>query len=90
MTMALREEHIALTPEAFKVLKEYSSSIPTGTTIGKQWKKNTHAFTGKEAEWYLCEYVPHENPDLVGIDYKKIVIREAGLKVSDLNEQAFF
>lgn len=75
-------ETIVLTKKQFDELPEYSCSIPTGTTIGKQWKKNIYAFdpyardprTGNVIEeWYLHEYKEHIDPKLVAISTKKIV-----------------
>lgn len=75
-------ETIVLTKSDFDELPEYSCSIPTGTTIGKRWKRNIYAFdpsahdprTGNSIDdWYLCEYVQHTDPKLVGIIYKHIV-----------------
>ncbi len=80
----MKEEHIALTREAFNKLMEYSTSIPTATTIGKQWKMNENAFTKEAPVWYMGEYVSHKEPRQVGIVWKKIVIREAGLKANEV------
>jgi len=75
-------ETIVLTEKQFKDLPEYSCSIPTGTTIGKQWKHNRFAFdpsardprTGNTIEeWYLHEYIEHKDPGKVGISTKSIV-----------------
>jgi len=76
------EGTIVLTQKEFNELPEYSCSLPTGTTIGKKWKRNIYAFnpaycdprTGNTIEdWYLCEYIPHPDNKLVGILYKHIV-----------------
>lgn len=73
---------IVLTQAEFDSLPEYSCTLPTGTTIGKKWKRNIHAFdpryhdprTGNTIDdWYLCEYVPHTDPAKIGITYKHIV-----------------
>lgn len=75
-------ETIVLTKKEFDSLPEYSCSIPTGTTIGKKWKRNIYAFdraahdprTGnKVEEWYLHEYIEHPNPNKVGISTKLII-----------------
>lgn len=71
-------ETITLTQKQFDDLPEYSCSIPTGTTIGKQWKKNIYAFTNfsdkvKRQKWFLCEYIKDDDPKMVGILYKQIV-----------------
>lgn len=64
-----------MTKKQFDALGEYSCSVPTGVTIGKQWKCNRLAFAacGYEGEdWYLCEYIECKKPGYVGIKYKKI------------------
>lgn len=83
-------EVIELTREEFDALGEYSCSLPTGTTIGKRWKKNADAYqgehsvisaaaeriTGIPANWYMGEYVDDPNPKLVGIKWRKIVLKK--------------
>jgi hypothetical protein len=58
--------------KAFESLPEYSLSNPTGTIVGKVWRRDTnwHRTRGPEADWIVCEYVSHPNPDFVGIDYR--------------------
>lgn len=52
-------------------LPEYSCSVPTGTTLGKRWRRNLNAYrpdrVGVPAEWVIGEYVAHPDPTLVGI-----------------------
>ena len=59
-------------------MSEYSTSLPTGTAIGKRWKRNINMLAGPhgfavEGEgppiWRVGEYVPHLDPDLVGIKW---------------------
>lgn len=55
-------------------LPEYSCSIPTGTTIGKQWRCDVHAYRSRAApaefhEWRIGEYVEHPDPHTVGIKW---------------------
>jgi hypothetical protein len=47
-----------LTWREFKELPEYSTTIPTGKTIGKVWKAH------RGGEWWLREYVelPEDDP----------------------------
>lgn len=69
---------INLTKKEFDNLPEYSCSIPTGTTIGKQWKKNCNfqrplrekrffLFWKKkiphEFDWYRATYEEKDPPD---------------------------
>lgn len=71
-------ETIVLTQLHFDNLLEYSCSLPTGKTIGKQWKKNEFAYVNftdgiKREKWYLMEYTEHPDPNLVGIKTKRII-----------------
>lgn len=64
-------------------LLEYSSSLPTGTTIGKVWKRKifdqqSGRFTGR---YRLGEYVPEtvepwKSKGYVGIQWRDVVIGE--------------
>ena len=64
-----------ITFEALKDLLEYSRSLPTGTTIGKRWRRATkwsrHAL---ETEWQIGEYVERPDPDTVGIKWVWAVV----------------
>ncbi len=69
-------EQVTITQKEFDSLPEYSCSIPTGTTIGKRWKRHDGIFdpTYKGPYyWYIGEYIDIGDPDKVGIRYKKIV-----------------
>jgi hypothetical protein len=75
-------EQITLTQKEFNKLLEYSFTIPTGTIIGKQWKKGVPY--DNPTKWYLCEYIEHEDPNKVGILYKQIV---AVVKIKRMKEK---
>jgi len=62
--MAMKEDCIALTQEAFDVLPNYSHSIPTGTTIGKQWKCLVKRNREDKGTWYMKEYTTHPDPNM--------------------------
>ncbi len=53
-------EQLTISRDDLRALREYSCSLPTGTTIGKRWKKNSCAFDatrkGEAAEWSVGEY----------------------------------
>lgn len=71
MTGAAREwPELVLTNEQLMKLPEYSSSIPTGTTIGKRWRR----WTGQV--WIVGEYIPaepdHRGQEMVGIKWHRI------------------
>ena len=79
--MSMPQECIALTQAAFDRLPTYSTSLPTGTWPGKQWKAK---YKGKD-NWQMGEYYEEpSDPANMYIKWKKIVIREAGLKVDQI------
>lgn len=60
---------------SLKALPEYSLSDPTGTTIGKVWKRNIAWSEGPGHEqWVICEYVKHPDPKLVKIEERRPVL----------------
>jgi len=72
--MMLRDT-ILLTTDEFDSLPEYSSSLPTGTTIGKRWIcKND--YDNESKGWVMGEYVDHPDPSKVGILWRDIKIRD--------------
>lgn len=73
---------LPITEKQLHDLPEYSSSVPTGITIGKRWKRNPWYFDKASSDlrpeqWVVCEYVPHEDPGLVGFAYYRPRIVEA-------------
>ena len=53
-------------------LLEYFCSLPTGTTIGKRWRCDVHAYRKHPVpedrhEWQIGEYIEHTDPEKVGI-----------------------
>jgi len=50
-------------------LPEYSCSIPTGTTIGKRWRRRTN-YNDPNSDWCIGEYVPYPSPGTVGIKWR--------------------
>ena len=72
---------VALTQSDFDALNEYSCSLPTGTSIGTRWKCG-RPYHGPTA-WYLGEYVPCDQPGMVGIRWSKIRV------ITDANEDQF-
>lgn len=60
---------IVMSREDLRDLPEYSCSIPTGTTIGKRWRKNIHFGSGRIPEWKIAEYVDDPNPEFIGIKW---------------------
>ena len=80
-----------VTQETFDGLSEYSCSIPTGTTHGKRWKRDNHAYPNdgvrRDPKWFMGEYyeLPRDDPDLrdragnkqIGIHWTALVVGEA-------------
>lgn len=68
-------ENIELTQEEFDALPEYSTTIPTGKSIGKQWRRQLY-FGKYRGGWVRAEYVEDPDPEYVGIVWHYIVIKE--------------
>lgn len=66
--------------EEFRGLSEYSCTLPTGQTIGKQWRRRTPYMTdqGGPFLWYLGEYYMDETiPEgEIGIRWCRIVLSD--------------
>ena len=60
-----------ITLEALEALLEYSCSLPTGTTIGKRWRRSTKfgqsLAAARFTEWMIGTYVEHLDDTKVGI-----------------------
>ncbi|KKK78695.1 hypothetical protein LCGC14_2840980 [marine sediment metagenome] len=83
-------EKTYLTTKEFEDLLEYSCSIPTGTTLGKKWKRHIYCFrlegrtlygwahppgaTIISDEWHQGEYVKSEKPGFVDIRWTEIIV----------------
>ena len=71
---------IVLPDTDVEALLEYSCSLPTGTTIGKRWKRlEPYRAPAHQQRRYLGEYVEHADPDKVGIRWTPLLTStEAG------------
>ncbi len=67
---------ITLTREVFDRLPEYSASLPTLAEVGIRWKCNHEPYGDRMPLWVMGEYVEHEDPNKVGIDWSLIVLKE--------------
>lgn len=71
---------LKLTPEQFRDLPEYSCSMPTGTTSGKQWKRldgsHDRAFIrrGGKPRWMIGEYGEIIDEKTIKLNWYKPVI----------------
>ena len=56
-----------------KKLLEYSCSLPTGTTVGKRWRRDVNfnrphnGLTWREPEWIIGEYYDIGSEKTIGI-----------------------
>lgn len=73
--MVVTPNGIMLTRKEFDDLPEYSCSLPTGTTVGKQWKRRVpyQIRVDPPNEWYLGEYVETYELGQIGIEWTKIL-----------------
>ena len=76
---------IRLFPWELMSMSEYSSTVPTGTTLWKMWRRDTSLRlnqtgglirAGGKPVWVVCQYVPHENMELVGIRIYEVELLE--------------
>ena len=72
---------VRLTRAEFNSLLEYSCSLPTGTRIGKKWRRRVPYVHNPRItpQWYQGEYVPcaelgPRGEPQVGIEWSEIVI----------------
>ena len=80
---------ICLSPSDLAALREYSRTLPTGTTIGKRWKRNANdglrfpidvwglcfVFPGPP-RWMMGEYAESALPGMVDILWYRIEVAE--------------
>jgi len=61
-------------------LREYSCSLPTGTTIGTRWRRDVNAYRsdrrGVPSEWVIGEYFDDGTPGMVAIRWTWAVDEE--------------
>lgn len=69
---------LRLTCRQFKDLLEYSGSFPTGTTIGKRWKRHDGVFDRRPNApppvWIIGEYYDIGIKDKIGIRWYRPVV----------------
>lgn len=76
-------EYLKLTREEFNRLPEYSWSLPTGTTIGKRWRREQvwDEEGQKKSRWWVGEYIVDPDPKMVGIKWYRVLIERDGMFV---------
>lgn len=70
----------------FDALPEYSSSLPTGTTIGKRWKRREPygQIPGVDPIWFMGEYyelpegarTDRRGREVVGVRWRRLHVLE--------------
>lgn len=66
---------IRLTPREFDELLGYDTSLPTGTTPGKRWKRNANWYIRTATpEWWMGEYYEIDDKTKMGIHWRRIEI----------------
>jgi hypothetical protein len=66
------DKHAVMSLSDLKILHEYSSSIPTGAYVGKMWK--CRVTTEAEQYWQLVWYDEHDDPKLLAIKRRRILV----------------
>lgn len=60
----------AITARGLGMLKEYSTSLPTGQADGKVWKRCGYG----RSRWVLGEYVDTGDPKRIGIRWRELLV----------------
>jgi len=64
---------VSLTKSEFEKLPDYSCSLPTGATIGKQWKRRNDYYDESKG-WTRGTYSRRIDAETVAITWEKIWI----------------
>jgi hypothetical protein len=86
--MVVTPKGLMLSKREFEALLDYSCSLPTGTTIGKRWKRSDvysrekmaiarqerRALELWELNWWMGEYIPDKDPTMIGIEWTPILL----------------
>lgn len=72
MSMLLDDKDAVIVRRDFERLHEYSSTLPSGTTIGKIWR--LHA---RDDSWWLGEYCESRVAGMVDIKWRRIHVVDA-------------
>lgn len=69
----LRRHVTFVTQAEFDELREYSHTLPSGTVIGRRWKRREPL---ARKGWVLGEYVACDIPNKVGIRWSELRVRK--------------
>lgn len=77
MKMILTADTAIVDSEAFTALPDYSSSLPTGTTPGKRWKRRIDYYDESKG-WMMGEYFVLPDPEaaeqFMGIRWRNLLV----------------
>lgn len=65
--------HAIMCNKDFKLLPEYSTSIPTGVYEGKMWKKKV-PWDREPSKWYLVWFGFCDKPEYCSNNYREILL----------------
>jgi hypothetical protein len=68
----VRRNEIRLFAWELESMGEYSSTLPTGQTIWKQWRCRA---LDEPSGWVVGQYVPSLDPKYVGIRWYRVVLK---------------
>lgn len=87
--MIIEDDAAYMTFGEFRALLDYSCSLPTGTTIGKRWRCRTPYHTGPGIlhRYDMGEFVPHDDPKLIGIKWRRIFIHHGPGPIAPSDDQ---
>lgn len=70
-----------LTEKELMALPNYSCTLPTGTVVGKKWRRDMNEpkrFHGHDKTlpelWWTGEFIPDDRPGMIGIRWRRVVI----------------
>jgi hypothetical protein len=58
----------------FEALGDYSCTVPSGTVVGKVWKR--HVPLGRRGQWWFGQFSRSEYPEMVNIIWRELHIRQ--------------
>lgn len=90
LSMAEELPFIYLTPNQLAELPEYSTTLPDSYKRpvdkgGKPWKRNLKwHLRDAPPDWIRGEWIPHEDPTLLGIKWERILVASEGQSLKAL------
>jgi hypothetical protein len=70
------ETHAIVSAANFKLLPEYSGSMPSGVYPGKMWRRHDGVFDRKckEPIWMLCWYGESPDPGKCSVNHRLLLV----------------